>query len=431
MSSGLRSRLIAGRALAHEAVIAEIVPSLRAAGIEPMLIKGPVTIALLYDDPNGRDSDDIDLLVRPADFDRALEVLGRHGFTTTWGNARPSEHLSYEETLRRLTPVPVTVDLHHALMLVPDGEALNRILRRDAAALTVGGVAVPVPTDGGSALILALHVAQHGTGSPRAFSDLKRACERLDSRVWTQAARIAGELGVAADLLLGLQAVPGGIQIVHEMETARHAAGLEARLRLRGHGGATRRLLIALRSRDFRAALIALRDGLAPSPSALRTQSPQTPPGSRGLALGYLRRVAKLGTYTPAVARESSDILRERLPGYLAGLAWSWRSCRLARRQLRAGGLKAAILRPPPIKRPGTTRGVHHGMKLAQPSCLERSLVRREWHLAQGSDIPIVIGIRNEPGRPFGAHAWLQGDPPDPGNFGELAVWPLPASPRP
>jgi hypothetical protein len=49
--------------------------------------------------------------------------------------------------------------------------------------------------------------------------------------------------------------------------------------------------------------------------------------------------------------------------------------------------------------------------------------VRRSWHLRQGRDIPIVIGVRGG-GESFGAHAWLRGDPPDPGDFVELMVWP-------
>jgi hypothetical protein len=118
----------------------------------------------------------------------------------------------------------------------------------------------------------------------------------------------------------------------------------------------------------------------------------------------------------------------ERIPGYLAGFLWSLRSARLARRQLRSGGLDTVALTRAPTRRLGTTRGVRHGLALAKPSCLERSLVRRRWHQAHGRDIPIVIGVRRAPGEPFGAHAWLQGDPPDSGNFSEIAVWPAVSS---
>jgi hypothetical protein len=41
-------------------------------------------------------------------------------------------------------------------------------------------------------------------------------------------------------------------------------------------------------------------------------------------------------------------------------------------------------------------------------SCLERSLVRQEWHRAHGRAIDVVIGVRAP--ADFGAHAWLDGE---------------------
>jgi hypothetical protein len=421
------NHLIAGRALAHEAALVELVPALRSAGIEPLLIKGPATIRLLYDDPNGRDSDDIDLLVRPADFPAARTVLTQHGFRPQADGARSSELLDHEETLVRAVPVPVAVDLHQALMLVPDGDALYRALGAEAQSIPLGAVTVSIPSDGGSALILALHVAQHGSGSPRAVHDLTLAVDRLGLEVWSEAARLAGRLGVGAEFAHGLTRTDAGAHILAALGLQLTAPGLEARLRLSGRGGATRRVLLALRSRDLPGLILAFRDGLAPSPSALRVHDRTIGPGRPALAHAYLTRLTRLPATGGQVAIESTQILAERLPGYVAGLLWSLRACRQAYRELHSGGLDRVALNAPPRRRPGTVRGVQHGIRLTRASCLERALVRRQWHLAQGRDIPVVIGVRNVAGECFGAHAWLQGDPLDSGDFCEIAIWPEPA----
>ena len=123
--------------------------------------------------------------------------------------------------------------------------------------------------------------------------------------------------------------------------------------------------------------------------------------------------------------------LRDRPPArairYLRTLAWAVASARRVRRQLRSGGLASVTVLPAPPGGRGARRGLRDGLRLTGPSCLERSLVRRAWNLRQGVETPIVIGIRGSgSGETFGAHAWLQGDPPDPGGFAEILVWPQP-----
>jgi hypothetical protein len=204
------SRLITARALAHEALLQELMPALRGRGIRPLLIKGPVTIALLYpDDPGTRDADDIDLLVSDADFAPAEAVLAGHGFRHKLEGARDRELDLHEHAWLRDGPLPVAIDLHRAPSLVP-GAALFDLLARDAVETRVGGVAVEVPTDAASTLIVALHAAQDGSRSPRALADLRRAALRLPEVTWRQAVALATELGVRGELRLGLETVPEG-----------------------------------------------------------------------------------------------------------------------------------------------------------------------------------------------------------------------------
>ena len=116
------------------------------------------------------------------------------------------------------------------------------------------------------------------------------------------------------------------------------------------------------------------------------------------------------------------DLVRAGLLHYPRALAWTVLCCWRARRALHRGGLRAVSLPPAPAAGRGSQRGLRDGLRWAKPSCLERSLVRRAWHQRQGRDVPIVIGVRGS-GASFGAHAWLQGDPPDPGQFVELLTW--------
>src|SRR5438045_2780697 len=61
------------------AVAADVVGVLRAAGIDSIMLKGPVIAAWLYAG-EVRPWSDVDILVSPAQFDRAMSVLGSVGF---------------------------------------------------------------------------------------------------------------------------------------------------------------------------------------------------------------------------------------------------------------------------------------------------------------------------------------------------------------
>ena len=61
-------------------VTAEVVPALRDEGIRCILLKGPATVARLYDDPLERPYEDADLLIEPSRFEDARNVLRRLGF---------------------------------------------------------------------------------------------------------------------------------------------------------------------------------------------------------------------------------------------------------------------------------------------------------------------------------------------------------------
>jgi hypothetical protein len=73
-----RERLARNAALLRES--AEVRDALAAAGIETLFLKGLYFGERLYGDPSRRQQRDVDVLVRSACFEPALEVLGRLGF---------------------------------------------------------------------------------------------------------------------------------------------------------------------------------------------------------------------------------------------------------------------------------------------------------------------------------------------------------------
>ena len=87
---------------------------MRAVGIEPVLLKGPVVRQWLYaDDPLARTYFDVDLLVGPDDRERAEAVLRELGFTEPVP-ALPGEWPEHAASWAR-EPDGAVVDLHRCL----------------------------------------------------------------------------------------------------------------------------------------------------------------------------------------------------------------------------------------------------------------------------------------------------------------------------
>ena len=92
--------------------------------------------------------------------------------------------------------------------------------------------------------------------------------------------------------------------------------------------------------------------------------------------------------------------------------AWATQSLIRARRQLRLSGLRRLELPPPPRLQPSARRGVDAVLRRVPNTCLERALVLQRWHLAQGREVDVIVGVAGSTAT-FGAHAWLDGESPD------------------
>ena len=98
-------------------------------------------------------------------------------------------------------------------------------------------------------------------------------------------------------------------------------------------------------------------------------------------------------------------------PRALRAAWWASRSAGRARRQLRAGGINAVSLPPPPELPETAGVGMSAALRLRRETCLVRAAVRQQWLAAHGSPRDMVIGVRG-PVRGLRAHAWLDGDAP-------------------
>jgi hypothetical protein len=97
---------------------------------------------------------------------------------------------------------------------------------------------------------------------------------------------------------------------------------------------------------------------------------------------------------------------------------WTLRALRRARRGLGRRTLATPTLPAPPPLPASSVRGVGVVLRRRPASCLERALVLQRWEAAQGHPRDVVIGVTSPDD--FSAHAWLDGDPGESGEFAEL-----------
>jgi hypothetical protein len=280
------------QAVRIDAMTADVVTALRAAGVEPVLLKGPVIAERLYAG-RGRGYVDADLLVAPRDHERAEGVLGRLGFERQAREWEDPDRMEHDAPWRRPQDA-MAIDLHRTL---PGARAVSpqelwRRIEPHLTPWTIPDARVPVRVldDPGLALLVALHAAHHlreGVDARRPLADVSRAVERLPVADWEAAARLAAALRSGAEMARGLHAAPGGAEL---------AARLALPAPATGHEGAFGFERLA-RTRGTLARARVLARALAPPPSYLRWTSPLARRGPGGLVLAYLSRPFALAAY--------------------------------------------------------------------------------------------------------------------------------------
>ena len=145
-------RLLALQANIHQTKIQKLFRLMRAAGVEPMLLKG-WGIARLYPQPALRPYGDFDLFVRPRDSRVARRVIESEAARGSW------------------------VDLHSRLDELPETSAEDLFAR--SKLVECGDEQVRVPGDEDHFALLAIHLLKHGAWRPSWLCDLGLLLESM------------------------------------------------------------------------------------------------------------------------------------------------------------------------------------------------------------------------------------------------------------
>ena len=167
----------------HAGNLTQVMRTLRAGGVDPILVKGPV-IGRLYPERGLRPFEDFDLCVRPADFRGAAAILAG------WGDAHSP------------------VDLHQGFPEFPE-PSWDDVYARSQL-ITFGGTEVRVPGPEDHLRLLCLHQMRHGMPKPLWLCDVAVVLEsRAKTFDWDlalgrdrrQADWVACAIGLANQLL--------------------------------------------------------------------------------------------------------------------------------------------------------------------------------------------------------------------------------------
>jgi hypothetical protein len=142
-----------------EALLVTVAQRFRAANVEFRVLKGPAFARRWYPALELRTFGDIDLLVRPRDWDRAAADLERGGCTRRYREPRPGFTARFGKGACFVAPSGLEIDLHRTFVAGPYGLGFDPDeLFGDPQTIAVGGgefATLPDP-------VLALHAAVHG-----------------------------------------------------------------------------------------------------------------------------------------------------------------------------------------------------------------------------------------------------------------------------
>ncbi len=275
---------------------------LKRAEIDALVIKGPGLGDWLY--PEGRESVDVDLLVRPRQWGEALTTLRARGFVESRGGVNPDEAAPHSVDLRRDDPTQGrhVIDLHRffpGIECDPD-EAFEALWARRSTG-SQAGVPVCLPDQPSQALLVALHAAR-GPKSKTA-ADLERAMTSLDQAQLDDLGALTRQLHASVALRAGLETDPA-------------LAWTIGRLRL-GDVEVTRYWALASRRSDsmatdferFRAMpwperATRVRHWIVPSRTTMNIHDPRVAAGGVALARAHVVRWGKRARRLPGAVRQ-------------------------------------------------------------------------------------------------------------------------------
>lgn len=284
-----------------EHLAGEVLTVLRTAGVDALLLKGPVTNAWLYGGADARSFRDVDVLVRPAQAALTGRVLTAAGFYDLHARLLPVHRPSHERTWTR---GGLALDVHTRLAGVPatHGAAAFDVIWAGREPFALQGRAVPAMAPAARAVHLALHAAQSRSDS-RALRDLEQGLDLLPPALWVLALDEAAALGCSAAAAAGLRKVSRGQPLAAQLEAGSRPS-TDVLLRTRGASIEAQNLWEALSRRPATravAALVALVAGAPAAPVPGRTRAAAAGrvviatievavAAARAVVLGYDRR---------------------------------------------------------------------------------------------------------------------------------------------
>lgn len=186
-----------------------------------LLLKGLHYSARFYDDPDARQTRDLDLLAAPESQAEITNVLAQLGYRCSGKTGIPSlvppamqRQLEHATTWQR---GEISIDLHHAPRVRPGWQLDSAALFAGATTTSINGLLVCVPGDRDALAMLALMLTtdiEQGLVCARSLLDLQVALESLaaefDWQAWREHCRAYGVLNeVQAALGVLGAALPG------------------------------------------------------------------------------------------------------------------------------------------------------------------------------------------------------------------------------
>lgn len=287
-----------------EQAAVELIGRLEEVGVGVLLFKGPVLAELLYRRGEHRGYFDIDVLVAPGDLSRARETLSGLGYENRSAqegvdNFHGAVHA--ETWVRRRE---AAIDLHWSMAgCTVSPETAWTVLYAGRSTIELRGRTASIPGRDAIALLLALHVANHGCDGVKALGDLVRGLERWSFEDWRAAARLAEALGAVPTLAAGLRLAPGGPEMARELglpPTPRVTWTIMQRdLRPRG----TFHLASFQGATGWRSRVEVVRRSLLPPPAWLIRQFPWARRSRLTMAIGYAMHMLRAPLWTARAMR--------------------------------------------------------------------------------------------------------------------------------
>jgi hypothetical protein len=273
-----------------ELLHAEVCWALAGRHIEAIVIKGPSIASWLYE-PGERESADVDLLLRPSQWDAAVSVLEGLGFEATYSGFRETETALHSHDMQRTSAEQGLhgVDLHHFFPGIEvDPEEAFDVLWAGRVESAQGGVPVWFPSLEARALIIGLHAARQ-PGVSKTAEDLRRAMAALSADQLRGVGDLARRLDAQGALRAGVETLP-------------ETAGYVEALGLSGVEVPTHWVLLSqgadllsieldrVRSLPPRERVLAMGRWLVPSAASMRARHPEIGDSRVALAGVYVRR---------------------------------------------------------------------------------------------------------------------------------------------